>query len=110
MSSLLETGQVDINAKDLMDKTPLYCAAERGHHEVVALLLGTGQVDVNAGNTEGCNPILPAFRGGHLKVVKLLLDNGWEDKDWGRDSDCRLTHEEGVEGAPVTRIELPRGI
>lgn len=33
-------------------KTPLYCAAERGHHEVVALFLETGQLDVNAGGNQ----------------------------------------------------------
>jgi ankyrin repeat protein len=43
---LLETGKVDISARDQSDRSSLLLAAGNGHEGVVKLLLETGKVDV----------------------------------------------------------------
>ncbi|KAH7175991.1 hypothetical protein EDB81DRAFT_674526, partial [Dactylonectria macrodidyma] len=73
---LLDTGKVDVNARDKYDGgTPLWRAAERGHETIVKLLLDTGKVDVDARDKyNGGTPLWRAADRGHETIVKLLLD------------------------------------
>eukprot|EP00919_Chromeraceae_sp_WS-2016_P034847 GHVR01082561.1.p1 GENE.GHVR01082561.1~~GHVR01082561.1.p1 ORF type:complete len:157 (+),score=8.70 GHVR01082561.1:855-1325(+) len=54
-------------------RTPLICASETGHVEVVRLLIDKGG-DINAKDNFGSSPLIHASKGGHLNVVKLLID------------------------------------
>ncbi|KAK3940864.1 ankyrin repeat-containing domain protein [Diplogelasinospora grovesii] len=46
---LLNSGRVEVDAKDkYYEQTPLFWAARKGHDAVVELLLATGKVDVNS--------------------------------------------------------------
>ncbi|TLS21503.1 uncharacterized protein PpBr36_10393 [Pyricularia pennisetigena] len=44
---LLDTGKVDVDAKDGDGLTALLYAVEEGHENVVRMLLDTGKADVN---------------------------------------------------------------
>jgi ankyrin repeat protein len=53
---LLETGRVEVDAKDTIGRTPLFWAALRGHEAVVRLLLQTGRVHVDSWDRGGSTP------------------------------------------------------
>jgi len=83
---------VAVNARDGDDATPLHCAAEKGHKDVVEYLIAKG-ADVNA-RTEGpgwtppgwppsyyaagsgWTPLHLAAREGHKDVVEYLIAKG----------------------------------
>ncbi|GKU07362.1 unnamed protein product, partial [Fusarium langsethiae] len=80
---LLNTGRVDIDARDTeYGQTPLSWAAENGHEAVVKMLLDTDKVNVDATDTKyGRTPLSWAAQNGHEAVVKMLLDTGKVDVD-----------------------------
>jgi ankyrin repeat protein len=78
---LLDTGKVDVDAKDYIGRTPLSLAAGNGHEAVVKMLVDTGKVDVDAKDEGGRTPLWWAARNGHEAVVKMLLDTGKVDVD-----------------------------
>ncbi|PCD23153.1 hypothetical protein AU210_014676 [Fusarium oxysporum f. sp. radicis-cucumerinum] len=78
---LLDTGKVDIDAKDEKGRTPLSWAAQNGHEAVVKMLLDTGKVDVDAKDEKGWTPLSRAAQNGREAVVKMLLDTGKVDVD-----------------------------
>jgi ankyrin repeat protein len=61
------------NSKDIFGATPMFCAVENGHKEIVELLLSTGEVDVNAQDQHGWTVLIKAVKGGHKDIVELLL-------------------------------------
>ena len=78
---LLNNKDIDINeitACDMtsptMGYTPLMCAVEGGHIEIVKLLLSKG-ADVNTKSGRG-TALHVAVERGHAEIVRLLLDNG----------------------------------
>jgi ankyrin repeat protein len=83
---LLDTGKVDINARDECGQTPLSWAAGNGHEAVARLLLARDGVDVDAKDNDGRTPLLLAASNGHEAVAKLLLDTGKADID-AKDND-----------------------
>jgi ankyrin repeat protein len=78
---LLDTGKVDVDAKDKEGRTPLWWAARSGHEAVVKLLLETGKVDVDVKDQERRTPLSWAAEAGHEAVVKLLLKTSKVDVD-----------------------------
>ncbi|OBS16221.1 hypothetical protein FPOA_13027 [Fusarium poae] len=78
---LVDTGKVDVDAKDNNGQTPLSWAAENGHEAVVKMLLDTGKVDVDAKDKGGQTPLWWAATNGHEAVVKMLVDMGKVDVD-----------------------------
>ena len=66
----------DVNAKDVIKRTPLHYAAFYGHKVVAELLIAEG-ADVNAKNgLSGETPLHHAAYGGHKEIVELLIANG----------------------------------
>ena len=63
----------DINGLAVFDRTPLYCACQNGHANVVAALLAQG-VDRNKRAVDGLSPFFVACASGHTDVAKLLLE------------------------------------
>ncbi|CZR65994.1 uncharacterized protein PAC_15894 [Phialocephala subalpina] len=70
---LLETGKVEVDAKDSNGRTPLLEAAHGGHEAIFKLLLETGKVEVDAKDSNGRTALQAAAEGGHLAVVERLL-------------------------------------
>jgi ankyrin repeat protein len=62
MKLLLETGKVDINAKDEDGRTPLSGAAERGYETVLKLLVERDKVGIDAKDGDGWT-LLPPRKG-----------------------------------------------
>ncbi len=68
-----------LNIQNNADKTPLFCAAEKGHTAVVEALLEKSDIDtINALTTLKRSPIEIAAAHGHLDIVSLLLDKSNE--------------------------------
>lgn len=78
---LLETGRVDVEAKDFRGRTPLSWAAGNGQETVVQLLLQTGQVELEAKDYEGRTSLSWAAANGQLAIVELLLETTRVDVD-----------------------------
>jgi ankyrin repeat domain-containing protein 50 len=81
VKSLLDSGKVDADWRDLAGWTPLFYASWSGHADIVKLLLESGQADANARTIRGRTPLSFASQCGHTSVVKLLLDSGQVDAD-----------------------------
>jgi ankyrin repeat protein len=76
---LLETGKMDVDARNNYGLTALSLAAKQGHNTIVKLLLETEKVEVNTRDELNTTPILWAIKNHHNTVVKLLLDTGKVD-------------------------------
>ncbi|KAK8905623.1 hypothetical protein QC760_005545 [Botrytis cinerea] len=71
--SILLEKSIDVDSRDLTDRTPLLWSAERGNEAVVKLLL-EAKADVNAQGGYYGNALQAASVRGNEKVVKLLLE------------------------------------
>jgi ankyrin repeat protein len=76
---LLATGNVDLNSKDVHDRTPLSYAAHNGSEVIVKLLLGTNRVEIDTKDKLGRTPMCWAAEYGHKEIVELLLATGQVD-------------------------------
>ncbi len=70
---LVNLAGVDVNARDVYDRTPLMRAAEYGNKAFAAVLLEQEGIDVNPKDTDAQTPLLVAAKNGHVAVVELLL-------------------------------------
>ncbi|KAF2831976.1 hypothetical protein CC86DRAFT_400757 [Ophiobolus disseminans] len=76
---LLQTGKIDMNAKDSNGATPLIWAAQDGHKDTVEVLLSVGKADIEAKDSNGWTPLIWAAQGGHKDTVEVLLSVGKAD-------------------------------
>lgn len=79
VQKLLKEPDVNVNATDETDWTPLMWAAEEGHIKVVRELLKQEDINVNAQNKMGDTALILAAVNGRVKVVKELL--AWDKKN-----------------------------
>lgn len=76
LSKMLERrDQLDINAPDCLQRTPLVYATERGHTAVVETRIGAGAC-VQTRDYIGATPLHWAALRGHTEVMSLLLSHG----------------------------------
>jgi ABC-type amino acid transport substrate-binding protein len=66
---------VDVNAPDVIKRTPLHNAAEYGRKEIAELLIAEG-ADVNAKDKPGFTPLHVAALPGEEEVAELLIAEG----------------------------------
>jgi hypothetical protein len=71
---LLDTG-VDVNVRDVYDRTALMIAAAEGHTPVLWALLDRG-ADVNAVGLDGWTALTWAVRSEFYDILKILRDRG----------------------------------
>ena len=74
---IFQTENLDLDAQDQEERTPLIWASHLGHEKVVQMLLDKG-AEVNAQGGEYGNALQGASVKGHEKVVQMLLDKGAE--------------------------------
>ena len=67
----------NIQAKDILGRTPLHVAAEKGQTDTVNYLLDHG-ADVNSRDRNGLLALYCALKGGHATTAKFLMDRGSE--------------------------------
>jgi ankyrin repeat protein len=70
---LLDRTDIEVNARDDEQRTPLQRTAENGHESVVKLLLDHDAF-ADARDQYGLTAIASAAMSGNAHVVKLLLD------------------------------------
>lgn len=75
MKQLLDTGKVDVDAKDEDGSTPLSWAARQGHEVVVRLLLDNG-TDISIANRSDWTALQLAALNSHDGVKQLLVIRG----------------------------------
>ncbi len=76
---MLESGLVDVGAKDEVGWTPLHVASDSGSIETAKLLLDRG-ADVNAKDEWGKTPLHWASIENYIETAELLLDRGADVK------------------------------
>jgi ankyrin repeat protein len=69
------------NSQDTWGATPLFCAVENGHEEIVTLLLGNEKVDVNVQDEHGRTSLIMAIQTERKDIAELLLNTGKVDVD-----------------------------
>ena len=72
---LLDAHPELLDSRDDAQRTPLICAAEAGHADLVRCLIERG-ADVHAGDGDDSRAIHFAAAGGHYSVIDLLLGVG----------------------------------
>ncbi|RPA92368.1 ankyrin, partial [Choiromyces venosus 120613-1] len=93
VEALLGRADVDVNSKDVWDRTPLWLAAWKGHAGVVRAILGRSDADTNSRQSNKDyngreTPLSIACRSGHVSVIKELLAddrvdvNARDDAGW----------------------------
>jgi ankyrin repeat protein len=106
---LLDTGKVDVDAKDEDGSTPLSWAAGLGHEAVVKLLLDKG-AELETEDGRGRMPLSYAAESGHEAVAKLLLDTGKVDVDAkDEDGSTPLSWAAGLGHEAVVKLLLDKG-
>lgn len=70
---LLHTSRIDLNAKDLLGRTPLSYLASSGNLFSLDMLLQCPRIDVNAEDRKGQTPLHFAVQDGGKRAVKKLL-------------------------------------
>jgi len=70
-------------------RTPLFCAAEKGHEEIVKFLLGKG-ASVNNKDSLRQTPLHVAAVNGHAGVAAVLIDHGAEVNHENKSKDTPL--------------------
>lgn len=70
---LLETGQVDVNARDFLKRTPLMRAASNGDEAIVKILLDTGKINVKWKDYIGMTALRFAEEAGNRTIVEWLM-------------------------------------
>ena len=68
---LLRTKIVDVNAKSISGRPPIFWAAAEGNENIVRLLLTAG-ADRTLEDIDGKTPLLVAKKNGHDKIAKML--------------------------------------
>ncbi len=76
---LLDSGKIDLDAKDEDEQTPLGLLVKLGHVAIAKLLVDTGEVDLDARDRSGETPLMLAAKTGYDTIVKLLLGTGKVD-------------------------------
>ncbi len=105
VEDLLEKG-VDPNRKDVLNRTPIFYAAEAGHYSITQSLLKAGATVVTR-DKNGQMPLLLAAKQGHDIVVKLLVEHnvGPDSKDNELRTPVSLAAEHGHEAVIKLLIE-----
>jgi len=67
----MRLGEVDVNGRDHLGRTPLHVAAMRGHAKIAEMLLANG-ADPDARDNDGWTPLHWAMSGGCTDVTRLL--------------------------------------
>jgi len=78
VKALLESRQVtklQLNVKNLKNRTPFYAACRNGCLETLRLLLREPDLHVNEAKNGATAPFFAACEGNHPEVVKLLLEH-----------------------------------
>ena len=77
--TLLEEGDVDVNAKEpSTGLTSLSLAVLMEHETVVKRLLGDDRVDRDSKDNSGCKPLWLAICSQNTEIIRLLLENSIE--------------------------------
>ncbi|KAB5558216.1 hypothetical protein GE09DRAFT_1173204 [Coniochaeta sp. 2T2.1] len=87
VKTLLESPQVDVEAKDGSGRTPLSRAVTDGRYAILRLLLDSGRVDRNSRDTFGYTPLMLAALGDQEAIMIALLGT--------RDIDAELPDHAG---------------
>jgi hypothetical protein len=78
LTFLCASGNLDVESKDKLGRTPLSWLAQRGHNVALELLLERGAELETKDYVYSRTPLSWATQRGHEAVVKLLLENGAE--------------------------------
>ena len=117
---LVDTADVDVNAKDRRSRTPLHEAAASGHYGTTKLLLDRG-ASIGATDSSSRTPLHLAAEEGHRTTAELLLEHGAdiEARDWagatplyaaaekGRFATIELLLDNGADIEAATRWQRP---
>ena len=87
--AFLLSQNAEVDAEDILDRTPLSWAAENGHEAVVKQLLKTGADIESKVSQYSQTPLSLAAENGHEAVVKQLLEAGADIES--KDSPYRRT-------------------
>jgi hypothetical protein len=91
---LVKELSADVNQADDDGFTPLYIAAQQGHHSVVQCLVKELGANVNRATLDGSTPLMIAAAQKHTEVVVWLSKHG---------ADAQALYQDGSTAAEVSR-------
>ena len=101
-----------VDSESTIDRTPLHCAAEKGHHECARVLLEHGAA-VNCLSVGEFAPLHFAAAFGYFECVRLLLNSGAAlqivDEDGDSPLRCAARYHRDGEQLDCARLLLSRG-
>ena len=66
---------IELTLLPIIGRTPLFCAAEEGWHNIIALLIDQdGCIEMT--DITGETPLIAATRNGFSQTMKVLLESG----------------------------------
>jgi ankyrin repeat protein len=74
--SLIATGQVNINTREMQGLTPLFLAIVFQHEEIVKILLCEETIEIECRDRKGRTPLHYAASRGQLSIARMLLQKG----------------------------------
>ena len=102
---LLDTCEVDVNAKDCNMMTPLSLAAANGHAGVVRLLLEVDGINFNARDAKWMTPLHHAVCSRNQAVVSLMLETYGVDVN-ARDGNGQAPIDVAISACSVSITEM----
>ncbi len=108
LESLLESGNLDVDAANEYGITALFHAAKEGHYEIVKFLIDNG-AEVGLGDRSETNALMNAARNGHYEIVKFLLKSGAEVNFASKDNMTALAYAIENGHSAVVKLLLENG-
>ncbi|KAK6706848.1 hypothetical protein SNK04_007863 [Fusarium graminearum] len=106
---LLNSSEINPNAKDDRGRIPLCIAVEEGNEEIIKLLLNKDKVEPNVKDKNGRTPLSLALANGYEEVARIFIAKGADITVRDENGQTPLSLASGNGHKEMVRILIERG-